>query len=166
MAASRQRKRKRKEPKARATPTPRKQPRLPFHPEASKVPVAEGRRDFMGYHPRWRFALLDLEGPYGWRRLERGAAPDLHGKLAQLERRTWNEIFVRDKHRNHSVELDRLSPDAAKRLKRKKLDDFGQLWSLRITGACRVWGILVEDVFYLLWWDPDHDVCPSLLKHT
>lgn len=36
----------------------------------------------------------------------------------------------------------------------------------RITAKERVWGLLVEDVFYLLWWDPEHEVCPSHLKHT
>jgi len=166
MAASRRQKPKRKRPRVSAAPKPKKQPALPFHPEAHKLPVASEGRDFLKYHPRWRLALLDTDGVFGWHRLDLGVARDLRLKLAQFEKSTWNQIFVRDKHRNHSVELDQLSKDARKRLQQKELDDFEKVWSLRISGECRVWGLLVEDVFYLLWCDPNHDVCPSHLKHT
>lgn len=169
--ASRQRPRKGR-PKGGKTPTvahsplATKQPRLRFHPEAAKTPLTADPRDFLQCHPRWRFSLLQLDGPYGWSALSLADAQELTGSLRQLERRKWSEIFVRSKKHNHSVTVDLLSPAARKELRRHQLDDRDELWSLRITGRQRVWGILEEDVFYLLWWDPEHRVCPSMLRHT
>ncbi|HWD40203.1 MAG TPA: hypothetical protein VG944_15240 [Fimbriimonas sp.] len=33
------------------------------------------------------------------------------------------------------------------------------LWSFRISGKERLWGLLVDEVFYVLWTDPDHKIC-------
>lgn len=166
MAASRRRKRKRKQPEVAAEPNTEKRPRLPFHPEANKVPVAVNRRDFGRYYPRWRFGLLQMDGAFGWYGLEPASAHSLRERLAQLERQTWNEIFVQDRHHHHSADLDKLSSAALKRLRELKLDDRDCLWSLRVSARERVWGILEEDIFYFLWWDPEHEVYPSSLKHT
>jgi len=168
MKGSRRKKRKQraKQPVAGASPSPEKQPHSRFHPEARKIPTVEEQRDFMRLHPRWRFSLLELQGAYGWARLQGQAIRGLRDRLAELEKSTWAEIFVRDRHQNHSVDRDKLSTDAQKKLRKRKLDDFERFWSLRITAKERVWGLLVEDVFYLLWWDPEHEVCPSHLKHT
>jgi hypothetical protein len=46
------------------------------------------------------------------------------------------------------------------------LDEFEDLVSLRLSARERVWGILAEGVLELLWWDPDHKVCPSLPRNT
>jgi len=40
------------------------------------------------------------------------------------------------------------------------------LVSLRIMGAVRIWGIRVHNCFKVLWWDPEHKIFPSKLKHT
>ena len=34
----------------------------------------------------------------------------------------------------------------------------GYLWSFRISARHRVWGILIDGVFHLLWNDPDHTI--------
>lgn len=169
MAASSRRKRSRKQKKQPAVggnPDTKKRPRLPFHPEASKIPSAANRRDFGRYHPRWRFGLLEFGGPFGWNALGPEVAPTLHKRLKQLEKKTWNEIFVGDRYWHHSASRDKLCAKADRRLKQLKLDDHERLWSLHITAEQRVWGILVEDVFYLLWWDPEHEVYPYHLKGT
>jgi len=40
------------------------------------------------------------------------------------------------------------------------------LFSFAIDGRRRVWGIRREHVLCLLWWDPNHQVCPSQKKAT
>ena len=60
----------------------------------------------------------------------------------------------------------KLCSHAQKRLVEMKLDDVDEVHSLRLSGVHRVWGILTENVLTLLWWDPNHEVCPSLKKHT
>ena len=44
----------------------------------------------------------------------------------------------------------------------KKLGIERDMHSLRLSGQERVWGILDQGVLSVLWWDPDHAVCPSL----
>ena len=46
------------------------------------------------------------------------------------------------------------------------LDNLDELVSLHLSGIERVWGFRMHAVFHVLWWDPHHRVCPSLLKHT
>lgn len=45
-------------------------------------------------------------------------------------------------------------------------DDLDQLFSLRLTVRKRVWGIKEGNIFWILWWDPEHEVCKSHKKHT
>ena len=39
-----------------------------------------------------------------------------------------------------------------------RLDEY--LWSYHLGGEHRVWGILTDNVFYLLWNDPEHKIYP------
>jgi len=43
-------------------------------------------------------------------------------------------------------------------------DAVEDLFSLRLTGKKRLWGIRDRHVFKVFWWDPEHGVCPSELK--
>ena len=76
---------------------------------------------------------------------------------------TWGEVEGRG---SHFVDVDNCSREAQKRLEEIKLDDLEQLFSLRIGGRKRIFGWRREAVLYVLWWDPDHKVCPSEMKHT
>lgn len=35
-----------------------------------------------------------------------------------------------------------------------------------VLGLERIWGHRWDHVFYPIWWDPKHEVCPSTKKHT
>ncbi len=74
--------------------------------------------------------------------------------------------LVGAKHRNHTVLVSRLSPEAQKRLREIKQDDLDELTSLRLSGRERVWGIRESGIFHLLWWDPEHRVFPTTRQHT
>jgi hypothetical protein len=86
----------------------------------------------------------------------------IRSKLKQFETMTWSDITLKAKHQNHTVAISDLCGRARARLKELKLDDLDVLLSLRLTGRQRVWGIFAEGVMTLLWWDPHHEVCPSL----
>lgn len=70
------------------------------------------------------------------------------------------------RRQNHSVDTDQLIPEAQQWLESHKiLED--KITLLRLSGRERVWGYLAENgVFVLLWWDPSHEICPSLKKNT
>ncbi len=109
---------------------------------------------------------MDMGGPFSWQELSPAKLLEIRGKLAELEANTWHEILVDAKHRNHTVLVYRLSPQAKNRLRKIKQDDLDELTSLRLSGRERVWGIRENGILHLLWWDPEHRVCPAALRHT
>ncbi len=148
-------------------PDPRKQPRLGsirVFPE--KHPAVEAKSDYLAHRPSWRLSRLETTGPFGWHRLEPTQIEFLRARLASFEALSWNEILVRDRDNNHFIELSSLSKQAQYRLQELQIDDVDALLSLRIRGKERVFGTLSQGVFYVLWWDPGHAVCPSPKKHT
>jgi hypothetical protein len=131
-------------------------------PPSTKKPIVEvDRRNYMASNPAWRFNELDLDGPYGWDRITRIEFDVALSSLKSFESQTWNAIFVAAKYQHHSVAVKDLVPEARKRLIQLKKDDLDELHRLRLSNKCRVWGIFRGGTFSLLWWDPDHEVCPS-----
>ena len=62
---------------------------------------------------------------------------------------------------NHNVGIQRLCKSAQDRLNAMKQYDPDEILSLRLSGTERVWGILADGICTLVWWDPEHQVCPS-----
>lgn len=80
---------------------------------------------------------------------------------------TWGEILAEGgRKRNHLIDVSQCCAKSQERLKYLRLDDHEQLLSLAVGAQARVFGILDRATFRILWWDPDHKVCPAQLKHT
>lgn len=95
----------------------------------------------------------------------------IYPKLRDFELRTWSEIERettgkegRSKH--HSIDIKDLSKEAQKRLNELNINDLDCLFSLRLDGTLRVFGIRKLNYLRILWIDPDHEVCISNKKHT
>jgi hypothetical protein len=104
--------------------------------------------------------------PFGWHRIDTAKLEEVRRKLGDFESMTWNEILVVAGRRNHAVAVDRLCKAAQDRLEEIGQGDVDELTSLRLSGPERVWGIRAGHILKILWWDPEHTVCPALLKHT
>jgi hypothetical protein len=109
---------------------------------------------------------MEFADPYGWHEVNGATLNAIRVKLSHFESMTWREILVKSKKQNHTVAVENMSNDARKRLREIHCSDVDELISLHLSGTERIWGILREGVLTLLWWDPNHLVCPSLLKHT
>ncbi|MGE0083713.1 MAG: hypothetical protein AB7S75_04770 [Desulfococcaceae bacterium] len=142
-----------KSPKHQSLPSSTKKPRKdPSLPESLNVT------------PVWQAGIIDLNGPWGWMEISHRVFLDnILPKLQHFESMSWHEILGRN---NHEVEVEKISKKAQKRLTDLKLDDYETLVSLRLTGPQRVWGIKMQNIFKILWWDPNHEVYPSTLKNT
>jgi hypothetical protein len=105
-----------------------------------------------------------MDGPWGWHRMDAATAIFLHGKLSSFETMTWANL-INSPH-NKRIPVEHLSLDAQNRLIERRLDDQDDVWELRLGGRQRVWGYRVGDVMHLLWWDPEHEVCPSRMRNT
>ena len=103
--------------------------------------------------------MLDLEGPWGWSKLAPSDFAAVLAKLAEWERLRHNEVFAASG--NKPIPREKLVPEAQKRLRRINLGQVDELWELRLSGKRRIWGWREQHVFYPIWWDPEHKVCPS-----
>jgi hypothetical protein len=142
-------------PSWRPVPRPKRVPRPGADPDA-----------YYGQRPSWRVRRMEMADPFGWHRLDPRTLRAVRDKLGNFETMTWREILGAAGGQNHFISVDKLVPEARRRLIQLKLEDIDELLSLRLSGKQRVWGILSEGVAALLWWDPDHRICPSRLKHT
>ena len=121
--------------------------------------------------PAWAFANADREA-WAFSREHIGDAiwTELLPRLQALETQTWNEILLRNKKQNHSLNPNELNKAAQDRLAARYIEA-ESLISLRITGNHRLYGYMTGSVFHILWYDDDHGdndtcVCRSYLKHT
>jgi hypothetical protein len=136
-------------------------------PPSTKKPRVESLPNDNSLPPSWRLSMLEMVDPFGWHKIESvEKLREILGKLCELEALNWNEILVIRKKQNHEVDVGDLSKDAQKRLVEIFQDDIDSLVSLRLSGVERVWGIREKAILKLLWWDPNHQVCPSLKKNT
>jgi hypothetical protein len=138
-----------------SVPAPTRQPRT------EEIPIP-----FYKLRPAWRISKLEMCDPFGWHELDRGKLEYIRQKFADFESSTWNDILLVAKKQNHSIPLNELSKKAQQRLAALSLDDADEVISLRLSGKERVFGIRHDVALTILWWDPEHEVCPSLLKHT
>jgi hypothetical protein len=113
--------------------------------------------------PVWLLGVLDMEGRWGWSRINRGLFETVHERLRNFETMTWTAIQQGD---SHFVPCSDIIKDARDRLAEIEQDDIDDLFSLRVQGRIRVWGIRDGAALKLLWLDPEHEVCPSLKKNT
>ncbi|MCI8639145.1 MAG: hypothetical protein HFG41_08395 [Coprococcus sp.] len=135
--------------------------------------IAQGGNPEQYYieNPAWSFANSDQDmwsftkehvGELIW--------TEILPRLKALESQTWNEILVKSKKQNHSINVEDLNKVAQERLGAKYIEA-ESLISLRITGNHRLYGYMTGRVFNVLWYDDDHGdnktcVCSSHLGHT
>ena len=145
----------------------RKQAHAAFNPTPGKNPkTRDNPESYLQRHPSWRVSQLDMVNPFGWHEIDQKTLTYIHNRLSEIEARTWQEILVHSKKQNHTVQTRHIAKSGRDRLSEMGMDDQEELVSLRFTGIERVWGILDQGVLTVLWWDPNHQVCPSLKKHT
>jgi hypothetical protein len=112
----------------------------------------------------WRFSMIDLEGKWGWGKFANGHADALTKKCGGWEGMREDEVF--GKGGNKLIPADNMVLEASSRLTELELDDHGGLWELRLSGKPRIWGLRSGHIFYPVWWDPEHSVCPSKKKNN
>lgn len=116
-------------------------------------------------HDRPKFSFRHVDR---WQWCEGDEAAELLAFVCEMSRLTWTEIKSQmtgegrygPRHKKHHYQaFDSVSTAAQKRLAELHLDaTFEEFFRFRVGGEKRLWGFLVEGVFYALWWDPDHAV--------
>lgn len=141
------------------------------YPKGKSIVQGGNPNQYYAQNPAWTFANSDQDmwafskehvGEEIWKEI----IPTLQG----LETQTWSEILIRDKKKNHSLDLNELNKTAQDRLAARYIEA-ESLISLRITGTHRLYGYMTGRVFNILWYDDEHGdnskcVCRLHLKHT
>ncbi|HSX03291.1 MAG TPA: hypothetical protein VLG76_01030 [Rhabdochlamydiaceae bacterium] len=137
-------------------------PRAFTTPAQSKMPKATAtpREDCI---PEFRADQMDMIGTWGWQNFDPMHMQALLHKLFDSQKLTWQQLYQRG---SHLIKVRDIISNARKRLINLQKDDLDELYSLRLTGTKRIWGIKENNILWLLWWDPKHEICPSILKHT
>lgn len=85
--------------------------------------------------------------------------------LCDISKSSWEEIRLQrtgsGRQRHHQQQIESIAPEGIKLISALGLDErFDELFRFRIGYEKRLWGFLRGDIFYILWWDPDHKVYP------
>lgn len=147
------RRKKNKEPKAKVSPLERKVPRVAAPPPT-----------FRGGILSWRFNAADKNGPFAWSNLTNGDEfMAVIQKLTDIEPMSENDQQSKG---CHFIQVEKLSRPAQDRLQVLQLDDLDEIYSIRLSGRGRVFCVHRPEYMRVLWFDPNHEVCPSIKKYT
>ena len=140
-------------------------------PKDRYVGQKENPDSYYQHYPAWNFNSCDTEM---WSFTEENVGnifwKEILPFLQALEKRTWHDILVVDKKKNHSIDVHSLNKKAQNRLIEKYIEQ-ESIISLRITGKHRIYGHISGRVFNILWYDSEHGdnticVCRSHKKRT
>jgi len=136
-----------------------------FNPKLAKTPKHKNLSSNDLNNISWRFSKVDRDGKWkcSLSKLNEQKTKEIIRKLKDFDSMTWGDLKGK---RRHSIPATAICKEAKKRLQDIEKDDINELFSIGISGKERIWGIREGDVFSILWWDPDHNVCPSKLRNT
>jgi len=135
-------------------------------PVTNKIPhTSKEINDIENKLFRWRINsnFIDLDhDEWGWKNhLDiKGFFDLLEKHLHRYESTEWHEL-QRQKS-CHPLPVEKTVDKAQRRLS-DRCPDIDSLFQVSVGNKRRVWGVRKEDIFYLIWYDPDHTVCP--LEH-
>ena len=120
--------------------------------------------------PIWIFTHLDKSGEFAFDMQKIGDdSYTILDKIINYSSMTWGEIKRQthddNRSKHHYLTYSSLSDAAKKRLKVKDLEDRSDdIFSFAFTNMLRIIGFTDDEKFYVLWYDPNHEVCPSTKK--
>lgn len=82
---------------------------------------------------------------------------------AEAKRQTHDD----GKSKHHLLEFGKISKEAAERFRVRHLEEYtDSVFSFALDNKLRLVGIRQNENFHILWYDSEHEVCPSEKKHT
>ena len=133
--------------------------------KARIIPTPKPDRLYYKWKPSWNFSICDFEHEAWSLKTSKDIYSEVIDKLVSFENMRWKDIIVRDKDKNHWITCDKLSKPAQKRIRDKQWE-YSELFSLRLSGKLRLFGYIENGIFNIIWYDKNHEICPSPKKHT
>lgn len=110
----------------------------------------------------WQFHLCDFaHNLWGWQKLSYEEHLKILQLFCSLEKITWAELKRQAGGRthgtnHHSLPVAEFAKTARDRLQELKLDDYSDLFSVRLNNTIRIYGIREGKALKLIWHDPYH----------
>lgn len=139
---------------------PKKQPIVKYHLVSRKVPkitpLFDNNEGTIVFSFQW------FDGVSRWGKTQEVNFWDVAEKLKSFEQKEWKHLAGYTK-RDHPIEFHKLVKDAQDLVSKMGIfDDHDEMWSLHLDGTKRLWGLKYGRYFMAVWWDPDHNICPTL----
>lgn len=114
---------------------------------------------------RFRFNRVDIGSDWCLTDIDKSDHEDLIRFMPDMESMKLNEV-VPSRCKREDVAGKSPNTDAQMRAQGQFPDDHDNIYVLHMTGTKRLWGLLYDNEFSVIWWDPDHQIWPSSLKNT
>lgn len=130
----------------------------------------ENPNSWLSKTPSWVFSKHDFQHSNWSLKCCDDLFEDIILKLKSFEGMTWDAINKQKhskegKSSNHFVKVNDLTKEAQKRIQELGIFD-DEVYSLRLKGKLRLYGIINDGIFNIIWYDKEHKIYPSAKKHT
>ena len=121
----------------------------------------------------WVFDMLDNSEEFAFnvqRISENGHLELVFSKMIEYTNLTWAEIKKQthdqsNKSKHHLLDYAGLSKEAAARINKLKLEEYtDSIFSFALQNKVRIIGVRINEIFHVVWYDPDHRFYPSKRK--
>jgi hypothetical protein len=142
------------------SPSTTKQAKAVFTPSTGKTPYVytDPESTYSNSVPIFRLSLMDMGGPWSWRKTSSGELNHVFEGIKSYESMTFSQIS--EKTSCGVFPTEKICRAAQARLEQIAQTD-AALFKLRITKRGRVWAVHQGVELRILWWDPHHTVYPS-----
>jgi hypothetical protein len=117
---------------------------------------------------RYTKTAADVIGSWSWGHLRKWDKKVwdevIFPHMTDYKTKSWSEIegeMSGRSRRNKAYATKAICPGAKRRLTDIELEDLDEIFRFRIGNLPRLYGFRVAEVFFILWWDPIHKICPS-----
>jgi len=138
-----------------------------------KIPQLPDGSSLASLPMTWCIRRADIVGAWSWKEERAWSNEEFDSEIAtpmeQLRESGWLEILgqtAKGLTRHHSQELASLIKEVQSRWVEIGLEQFDSAFRFRLSGARRLWGVLVDGHFFSIWFDRNHTFYPVALRKT
>ena len=153
---------------------PHKVVRISSVPDISKGPrIVNSKINYRQEKFNWNCDHADLDGQWSWgeSRLwtDTEFSDQIQSHMNSLIGNNWNEVETltyngkdgKRRHYNKYQSITSLCTEAQDRwIQIEYLDQFEQLFRMRLGTDRRAWGVRINTFFFLIWYERNHKICP------
>jgi len=140
-----------------------------FEPTGDKKAfIFEKPEGYYNSPPVFSFKKYDANAPWSTSSDNKPVVDSIMKNLSGMEGLYWKDIIKSSggrKHgtNSHPIKIADLTVEARKRAEKIKLYE-SELFSLRLQGDVRLWGLIEpkDGRFFVIWYDPNHKVYPVM----